>query len=88
MTELKPLPLPSGICTACIHEAHPKEHPAGRLALYCPHHRAGAVLQPASDGEAIWTIWTPVTQEEFAASLARYSERLLANVGAQGGTLQ
>lgn len=88
MPDLNPLPLPFGICTQCQHEGQTLTHPTGRVALYCPHHRAGGVLQPATDGPPLWTIWTPITREEFDASLTRFSTRLVAALDQPGATLQ
>lgn len=75
-------PQPHGICLECQSDAPVLKHdPSGRLAVYCEHNRAGAVLTPATDGSRLWVIYTPVERDEFVDSVLRFAERFRAAAG-------
>jgi hypothetical protein len=69
------LPLPFGICIECQHAGAVLTHETGRVAMYCPHNRAGGFMQPTKDEGPIWTIHTPISRDEFAEALTRFLER-------------
>jgi len=79
------LPRPNGICPDCQESAPVLKHdPTGRVALYCEHNRAGAVLNPATDGSVVWLIYTPVDRDEFIDSVLKFAERFRATFGSGG----
>jgi hypothetical protein len=69
------IPFPHGVCIDCQHNGNVMAHDTGRLAIYCPHNRAGAVMQPTTEDSPLWTIYTPISRDDFAESLVRFLER-------------
>jgi hypothetical protein len=83
------LPHPNGICIACQQTARVMKHdPTGRVALYCPHNQAGAFLQPTNEGPPMWTIFTPMSNDELVDSMLKFAERFRAAFGSAGAPLQ
>lgn len=69
------MPKPRGVCASCQATAPVLEHVSGRLAIYCEHNQVGAVFQATEDGASLWTMFTPMSKEEFVENVMRFAER-------------
>ncbi len=67
---------PIGICADCVDLIETNEQQT-ISRVYCPHHRAGALMTIfPPDTAKLWKILTPVSREEFYAGVNQASDNL------------
>ena len=66
------LPMPEVPCKECI-ESRSDVTPAGMIAVYCEHNRAGGVIV-----EGLWRTFSPLSEEEFSRFLLNVDGKIIA----------
>lgn len=76
--------LPTTPCDQCMNDPNCRAHgqDLALSAVYCQHRLAGGVLRHA---DRVWTVWSPITFEQYTDHLAKLSVLHLQLTAQQDG---
>ena len=80
MSKLKEMPRPELPCEDCMtnNVAVTPQSGGNLISVYCPHNNSGASLLRDSYGAGMWTLHTPIREDDFKNIAANQAQQYLS----------